>query len=79
MKNTSDITDCGVNFHIEFQKDISNCPLKWQQNGQYALEVHRITAAMELESRKLYSSLGVDIQGLNPAVWIVLVNQPVLL
>lgn len=34
MKNISDITDCGVHFHTEFQKDISNCPLKLQQNDQ---------------------------------------------
>lgn len=72
-------TDCGVHFHIEFHKEISSCPLKLQQNDQYALEVHRISGAMELESSKLYSSLGVDIQGFNSAVWIVLVNQPVLL
>lgn len=78
MKNISDITDCGVHFHIEFHKDISNCPLKLQQIDQYALEVHRVTVAMELESSKLYSGLGVDIQEFNPAVWIVLVNQPVL-
>lgn len=76
MKNISDITDPGASFNTELQKDISNSPLNLQQNDQCALEVHRITVAMELKSSKSDSSLGIDTQRFNSATWIVLENQP---
>lgn len=76
MKNISDNTDPGASFNTELQKDIFNCPLNLQQNDQCALEVHRITVAMELKSSKSDSSLDVGTQSFNSAIWIVLVNQP---
>lgn len=79
MKNISDITDPGASFDTELQKDISICPLNLQQNDHCALEVHRITVAMELKSSKSDSSLGIDIQRFNSVTGIVLVNQPCFL